>query len=203
MKILNLYAGVGGNRKLLTDADVTAVESNSQLAEVYADLYPNEHVIVSDAHEYLAKHFKEFDFIWTSTPCQSHSSMRQNLAVRFRGTEVIYPDMSLYQEILLLKYNAICPFVVENVKPYYAPLIKPDKYIQRHCFWTNFEVDDVECTRDALRRIQIPDLQEHFGINLDKYKLQGKRQILRNCVYPYLGEHLLNQAKIHYFREAV
>jgi DNA (cytosine-5)-methyltransferase 1 len=35
MRILNLYAGIGGNRKLWTDCEVTAVENVQHIADVY------------------------------------------------------------------------------------------------------------------------------------------------------------------------
>ena len=71
MKILNLYAGVGGNRKLWEDGhEITAVEHNSEIAEVYQDLYPSDKVVVADAHQYLLENYKDFDFIWSSPPCQ-------------------------------------------------------------------------------------------------------------------------------------
>ena len=69
MKILNLYAGIGGNRKLWGDEhDITAVELMPEIAKIYKELYPNDTVIVGDAHEYLRLHFREFDFIWASPP---------------------------------------------------------------------------------------------------------------------------------------
>ena len=41
MKILNLYAGIGGNRKLWEDEyEVTAVENNPHIARIYKDLFP-------------------------------------------------------------------------------------------------------------------------------------------------------------------
>jgi len=194
MKVLNLYAGIGGNRKLWEDVDVTAVEHDYKIAAIYKDFYPNDEIIIGDAHQYLLENYNKYDFIWASPPCQSHSSFRQNICVRFRGTEPEYPDMKLYQEILFLKYNAECSWVVENVKPYYEPLI-PAKLIQRHLFWSNFGITDIEIPNDDIRTAQIPDLQKQIGVNLENYKLENKRQILRNCVEPELALHILNQAK--------
>ena len=191
MKILNLYAGIGGNRKLWGDThEVTAIEINPKIAAIYKDFYPDDNLIIGDAHEYLLKHYKEFDFIWTSPPCQSHSSFRQNICVRFRGTEAKFPDMKLYEEILFLEYNSICPYVVENVKPYYKPLIE-GKLIQRHIFWSNIDLPDIQVKKDNIRKAQIPDLQLKYEFNLSNYKLPNKRQVLRNCVEPELGKQIL------------
>jgi DNA (cytosine-5)-methyltransferase 1 len=193
MKALNLYAGIGGNRKLWRGVDVDAVEINPEIAAVYADLYPDDNVIVEDAHEYLRGHFAEYDFIWSSPPCQTHTSFRQNICVRFRGSEAEYPDMRLYQEIIFLQHNASCKWVVENVVPYYEPLIK-GKIVQRHMFWSNFPIPGVDVEQENLREIQIPELQELHGFDLSKYKLANKRQILRNCVDSNLGLAILNAA---------
>jgi len=102
--------------------------------------------------------------------------------------------MKLYQEILFLKYNAKCNWVIENVKPYYEPLI-PATLIQRHLFWSNFRIININIKNDDIRTAQIPQLQKKLNINLDNYKLENKRQILRNCVEPELGLHIINQAK--------
>ena len=100
MKILNLYAGIGGNRKLWGDEhEITAVENVPEIAKIYQDFFPKDKVIITDAHEYLLQHFKEFDFIWSSPPCPSHSRVRK---ITIHPT--IYPDMKLYGEILLLKH---------------------------------------------------------------------------------------------------
>ena len=50
MKILNLYAGIGGNRKLWEGHDITAVEHNHPIANIYKDLFPNDDMIIGDAH---------------------------------------------------------------------------------------------------------------------------------------------------------
>ena len=58
MKILNLYAGIGGNRKLWGDGhEITAIEFNPEIAKIYQDFFPNDKVIVTDAHQYLLEHF--------------------------------------------------------------------------------------------------------------------------------------------------
>jgi DNA (cytosine-5)-methyltransferase 1 len=194
MKILNLYAGLGGNRSLWSGHEVTAVEYDPGIASIYQDRFPEDTVVIGDAHEYLAKHYAEFDFIWSSPPCQSHSSFRQNIGVRFRGVEPVYPDMSLYQEILFLQYNCKTKWVVENVRPYYKPLIEPSVELQRHYFWANFEIPEQEFQNDKLRGAQIPDLQELHGIDLSGYKIANKRQILRNCVLKEVGEWVLRHA---------
>jgi DNA (cytosine-5)-methyltransferase 1 len=68
--------------------------------------------------------------------------------------------MTLYEEILFLKYNSICPYVVENVKPYYKPLIEAQE-LQRHLLWTNFEIPYIDFKKDVIRTSQIPDLEKH------------------------------------------
>jgi len=199
VKILNLYAGIGGNRKLWKinrGDEVWAVENNPEIANIYHNLFPFDKLIIGDAHEFLLNNYQNFDFIWSSPPCQSHSSFRQNICVRFRGTKPEYPDMKLYQEILFLQNNFKGKWVVENVKPYYEPLIKPTKILQRHLFWSNFEIPDKEFEKDNIRTAQIPDLQKKYGFDLSGYKLSNKRQILRNCVEPELGLHIINSINL-------
>lgn len=194
MKILNLYAGIGGNRKLWgREHQIVAVELDPAIAEIYKNLYPEDDVIIGDAHSYLQEHFNEFDFIWSSPPCQTHSSFRQNICVRYRGTKAVYPDMKLYQEIIFLRANAKCKWVVENVKPYYPPLIAPNKELQRHLFWSNFNIKEKDFEKDNIRQAQIPDLEKAYGFDLSEYKLSNKRQVLRNCVKPELGDHIFRE----------
>jgi DNA (cytosine-5)-methyltransferase 1 len=202
MKILNLYAGIGGNRKLWGDQhEITAVEYDANIAKVYADHFPNDTVIIADAHEYLLENYAQFDFIWSSPPCQSHSSFRQNIGVRYRGVQPIYPDMRLWQEIVFLQYNCKSMWVVENVKPYYAPFIPPTADLQRHHFWANFNIENVNFPKDLIRSAQIPQLQELHGYDLSAYKIPNKRQVLRNCVLPTLGLHIFTQMTTVYIRD--
>jgi DNA (cytosine-5)-methyltransferase 1 len=144
MKILNLYACLGGNRYKWDDVakeagieiEVTAVELDEAAAALYQERFPNDIVIVADAHQYLLDHFKEFDIIWSSPPCPTHSRVR--MSQKNRDTfENKYPDMKLYEEILLLKHQYNGKYVVENVIPYYEPLIQAQKR-GRHLYWSNF-----------------------------------------------------------------
>ncbi len=139
MKILNLYAGIGGNRKLWTDCEVTAVENNPEIAAIYQDFSPDDTVIVGDAHQYLLEHYAEFDFIWSSPPCPTHSRMRL-VSVYEKRSSAIYPDMKLYQEIIFLKQYFDGLWVIENVVPFYEYLIKPSVKLGRHPFWCNFQI---------------------------------------------------------------
>lgn len=201
MKILNLYAGIGGNRKLWGDEhEVTAVEYDEKIAPIYGDHFPKDTLVVGDAHEYLRQHHKEFDFIWASPPCQTHSSFRYNINVRFRGSEEKYPDMTLYEEILFLKYHSKALWLVENVVPYYGAMLDPVKR-NRHLYWANFELPEVPKTGEKIRTQQIPDLEKLHGYDLSGYKLPNKRQVLRNVVDPNVGRLFL-EAAINERREA-
>ena len=201
MKILNLYAGIGGNRKLWGDEhEVTGVEYDEKIAPIYGDHFPKDTLVVGDAHEYLRQHHKEFDFIWASPPCQTHSSFRYNINVRFRGSEEKFPDMTLYEEILFLKYHSKALWLVENVVPYYGAMLDPVKR-NRHLYWANFELPEVPKTGEKIRTQQIPDLEKLHGYDLSGYKLPNKRQVLRNVVDPNVGRLFL-EAAINERREA-
>lgn len=191
MKILNLYAGIGGNRKLWGDEhEITAVEINPDIAKIYKDFYPNDNVILEDAHDFLLKHFREFDFIWTSPPCQTHS-----LAFLGNINKPIfkYPDMKLWQEIVLLRSLFKGKYVVENVKPYYKPILEPTFSIGRHFFWSsNFML--APGIQQNLVEIweSVDKMSKAYKVDLTNYKLdyKFKRQILRNMVVPEIGKYI-------------
>ena len=146
MKILNLYACLGGNRyKWGDEHEITAVELDEELARLYQERFPNDLVIVADAHQYLLDHYKEFDFIWTSPPCPTHSRINISQYTRESWTPK-YPDMKLYEEIIFLDTYYKGKYVVENVIPYYEPLI-PAKKRNRHLYWTNFNLPNIISTR--------------------------------------------------------
>ncbi len=195
IKILNLYAGIGGNRKLWDgDIEVIAIENNKEIAKIYQDFFPNDKVIVTDAHEYLLKHFEEFDFIWSSPPCPSHSRIRNEAGVGCGQNKAIFPDMKLYEEIIFLKHFFKGKWIVENVISYYKPLIKPS-IIQEHYFWSNFIISGKKkSNRGHMGSMKdLEKIKGFEGTDLGKFKVD-KRLVLRNCVEPKLGLHIFNMA---------
>lgn len=193
MKILNLYAGIGGNRTFWDGHDVTAVEACPEIAEVYQKLYPSDTVVVADALTILEHNFANYDLIWASPPCPSHGQYRHNVGVIGKGFDPVMPDMSLYSQIVFLQHYAKGQWVVENVKPYYEPLIKPSFEMQRHYFWANFFVPPKDFEKSAIRtKNKISDFAGHEIIAGSKIK--NKRQVLRNCVNPWVGKHILESA---------
>lgn len=197
MKILNLYAGIGGNRKLWgNDLEITAVEWDASIAEIYKDLYPNDNVIVGDAHQYLLEHYSEYDFIWASPPCPTHSVT--NFFLNPQGI-VRYPDMGLYQEIILLQNFFKGKYVIENVKSYYDPLIKPQES-GRHYFWANFRVPFLKIEKQIGRmngkgqNVARANNLDKLGFDLSKYEHPDKDKLLRNCVAPEIGLAIFESA---------
>jgi len=205
MKILNAYAGIGGNRKDWGDEhEVTAIENNKNIAKIYQDFFPNDIIIVTDAHQFLLEHYKEFDFIWSSPPCPTHSNLRKGLSMN-AGAKAVYPDMKLYEEILFLIGYFKGKWVVENVNSWYEPLIKPYE-LSRHYFWSNFPLPK-KTIRSGKFSItggvnkehgneQVLRLQKEFGVDLSKYSNdeRWKRTLLRNMVNPELGLHIFKCA---------
>jgi DNA (cytosine-5)-methyltransferase 1 len=191
MKILNLYACLGGNRykwnDVKSDIEVTAVELDTELAKLYQERFPNDKVIVSDAHQYLLDHYKEFDFIWSSPPCPTHSRARYWKSSNYdTTTDAVYPDMKLYQEIIFLEHYFKGKYVVENVIPYYEPLISAKKR-DRHLYWTNFALPNDLKSRhfDGLcqTKNEVKKLSKFHDYDFKKYNgSQLINKIARNLV---------------------
>jgi len=205
VKILNLYACLGGNRykwnEVKEDIEVTAIEWDEELARLYQERFPNDKVIVADAHQYLLDHYKEFDFIWSSPPCPTHSVARAYNS----KYETKYPDLKLYEEIIMLNNvsNGKTPrfkgkFVVENVIPYYQPLIVAKKR-GRHLYWTNFNLPNILSQRKnpelGHANNELDAFSEFHDYNFRKYKgKQPTNKIARNLVDYEAGKTILETA---------
>lgn len=198
MKILNLYPGVGGNAANWDDElhEIVNVELDRKIANLLQRLKPNQTVIIGDAHQYLLDHYKEFDFIWSSPPCQTHSKMNKFT----RHNTIRYVDGKLFEEILFLKHWFDGYWLVENVTPYYEAPFKPVK-MGRHLFWSNFELTQIEVKqpKDFINLANLKGKQkmmDWLGIHFDENIYYGTNhcpvQILRNCVHPLIGQSILN-----------
>ena len=203
MKILNLYACLGGNRykwnEVNNDIEVTAVELDPEAARLYQERFPNDIVIIADAHQYLLDHYKEFDFIWSSPPCPSHSRARYwNSSNYDTTTKPIYPDLKLYEEILFLQhYYKTGKFVVENVIPYYEPLIQAQKK-GRHLYWTNFILPNELNDRSfaiSQQKNELKELCKFHDYDFNKYTgEQSVVKMARNLVDYEAGKTIFETA---------
>lgn len=193
MRILNLYACLGGNRYKWDEVarekgieiEVTAVELDPELARMYQERFPNDKVVVADAHQYLLDHYKEFDFIWSSPPCPTHS--RTNYFTNEIRKQKQYPDMKLWQEIIYLKQFCKAKWVIENVIPFYDPFLPEFTQIGRHLIWSNFKISVIEMPKNEIGTM----MKEYVGTGKHAH---DKTLAERNAVNPDLGAHVLNSA---------
>lgn len=118
------------------------------------------------------------------------------MGVRGGYLDARFIDMKLWQEIVFLKNFSKCQFVIENVEPYYHPFIIPDCKMQRHFFWSNFEIKPAKLDKIDVIIKQVSANDTVFGFSLKGRNLKHRKdQILRNCVNPDLGLYILEQAK--------
>jgi len=199
-KILNLYACLGGNRykwdEVHDNLDITAVEWDEELAKLYQERFPNDKVIVADAHQYLLDHYKEFDLIWSSPPCPTHSKVRMSQK-NTDSFKPMFPDMKLYEEILFLEHNFKGKYCVENVIPFYEPLIYAKKR-GRHLYWTNFNLPTNIGERKEGKGIisvtgdEVGKLCKFHDYDFTKYKGNQRRdKVARNLVDFNVGKTIL------------
>ena len=197
MKILNLYACLGGNRyKWGDEHDITAVELDSVAAKLYQERFPNDTVIIADAHQYLLDHYQEFDFIWSSPPCPSHSKI--NITQKTRDVwKPRYPSIMLYEEIIFLMHYFDGKYCVENVVPFYEPLI-PAKKRGRHLYWTNFNLPNKLSNKEYgknLSNMKIKELSKYHDYDFTKYNgKQLRLKMARNLVDYEAGKTILDTA---------
>jgi DNA (cytosine-5)-methyltransferase 1 len=169
MKVMNAYCGLGGNRAAWPDyVKVTAIDTNEECLRVYADRFPQDEIVLDDAHSYILDHHEEYQdgLLWTSPPCQSHGRMMK----ASRHDTKKYFDASLWQEIVLLQHFHTGKWVVENTRSYYEPLY-PAQSVGRHQFWANFLI--------RAQDVHMPDDFIFLGTVADTQKLKD----FHNCQY--------------------
>jgi DNA (cytosine-5)-methyltransferase 1 len=199
IKVLNAYAGIGGNRKLWKGVKVTAVEKDPEIADIYSKFFPEDEMVIGDAHSYLLENFRKFDFIWTSPPCQTHSRIAK-ATYENKNKHPKYPEMSLYQQIILLRQFFAGGWLVENVIPYYKPLIAPSFQGGRHYFWSNFVVRGLNEPKWPINPLKdqtttaLKVMMKWIGLEIDfRPKRKHPCQLWNNCVHPLIGKQILDQ----------
>lgn len=200
-KVLNLFAGLGGNI-LKLDRDkysIVSVEIDAKIAEVNKSNNPNDKVIIDNAMTFLKKDRNEFDIIWASPPCQKHTKMMK--ATRHDVADFF--DPMLWQVIVFLKHFYKGKWIVENVIPYYDCLIKPTCKMGRHLFWSNFDIRPIEVPNikgfiTNSTKADTDRMKDWLGISYEgNLYYKGNHcpgQVLRNCVHPDLGLHIINES---------
>lgn len=199
MNILNLFAGIGGNRTLWGNRHrITSVEFNQQIAYIYHERFPMDTIIIGDAYEYFLKNFDKFDFVWASPPCITHTLLViSNVGQKYKGKNISIklPDLRLYSLILFCQKFFRVYFVIENVKGYYTPLIRPNSEVGRHYIWSNVYIPQLkhgekEIFHTLKESCKVKSIDYEWLI---KQKCKDKLKIAHNCVNPQIGKYILNQ----------
>jgi len=169
---------------------ITAVELDPSVAGAYAKMFPLDNVVKADAHSFLLNNFEDFDFIWSSPPCPTHSKA-QILNCKGKGQSPKYIDCQLWQEIILLKTFYRGVFAVENVVTYYEPLVKPSFKQGRHYYWTS-SADKPAYKKEehAVLRLRksVNELIEQYGLPKSILEdVKDIRRCLRRMLNPKQG----------------
>lgn len=204
MKILILFGGIGGNRTLWGDEhEITAIENDSDIANIYKKRFPEDILYKTDALEFVENKLDNYDFIWASPECKTHSRLNLPLAKQRNKMPVIPDDKSLYGLIRWLKKFCHGMWVVENTQDYLGFLIRPTVNLGRHFYWSNFPIPvkkfsilkDMDhkswrqlCEFHSINPALLPNTLI-WDRNHDK-----RRTILRNCVDYRIGKYILDCA---------
>lgn len=192
MKVLNAYAGIGGNRHLWPASwKITAIELDERVAAEYARRYPDDTVLVEDAHAFVMDRAAEFEAVWTSPPCPTHSRLAKTVAARTGAA--LEPDPRLWEEVEFLRELG-GRYVVENVHTYYAPPIAPDVVTARHYYWTNNPpamLTALHGTGILCPDTRMAEYAEAYGLPPIPHRaLRDSRKAMRNAVVPHEGLEL-------------
>lgn len=189
MKILNLYAGIGGNRKLWSEHSVLAVEIDPIIAKCYQDNFPGDELVIEDAIQFVEENdLSRFDVIWASPPCLTHSQWNM-----VNGPKI--PRVTdIYGLILFFNHTRRDPWVIENVNPWYKTLIPMNFQVGRHYFWSNYPMPSKRFGPSKINYRSFRQLSKEYDLDvkrIEKLTQLRRRQIVRNCVHPEIGKYIL------------
>ncbi len=204
IKILDLFCGIGGvakgfQRYLLEQGmsfEYYAVDVDPKVLRAHKKFNPLSNTILRDAYSFTDDELLEFDFIWASPPCETHS--RLNFYNWGNPKKYKEPDMRFYELIEML-YRLNIPFVVENVEPYYKPPIKPSVKVYRHVLWTNLSIRPfrVDLPNFSDVKDDVKSLTKYHGVPRDVVNTLGTarkaRSALRDMVNPIVSYNIAKQ----------
>lgn len=179
IKFLNTFAGVGGNTELL-DRDkfeVTHIELYSKPTRYLEENFPNDIVLRKNAWRYIPENFRDYDIVWASPSCKTHSRARVfQLSDRYVNGNFELPDERLWMLIKWLKvFGSRMIWIVENVIPFYTSIEIPTALVGRHLVWSNKRIGDKSFEADQII-----------------YKQKGSFD--RDRMNPEIGKYIIEQA---------
>lgn len=128
--------------------------------------------------------------------CQANSRMIRS----GKNRKPRLPDLLLYEFKIWFDCNYKGKYVIENVIPYYQPVIEPTAKIGRHLFWANFPISEdfhINQPKGFINKTTVKGAEElkkwlgiHYKGNLYYNGNHNPGQVLANCVHPDLGKHI-------------
>lgn len=198
MRILDLYAGLGGTAKGIqsvlekkgVDYEYFAIEIDPNVCAAHKINNPRSTVICADVKDWLDK-ITDFDFVWASPPCQTHSIL--NFSNKATGKKTNLVDWSLWHVIDHLQRTENVSYVVENVLIWYNEPFKHNFNLDRHYFWTNLSLLSFEYQKRTKDwgYLSVKGWKEYHQV---EHAITGnKRQQLRNCLHWSIAAGIFEQ----------
>lgn len=211
-KILNLFAGFGGNRSSWKNVQVDAVEIEPEIAKIYKKRFPEDQVFVQDVDSFLRdknNNLEDYDLIWASPPCTTHSQMQK--FPRSETTRIAIPRMDqIYGLMIWFPRNYSGKWVIENVQPYYIAPIPRTVFIDRHYFWANFPIKKTTFRNGTnwkhgkiggimrkpisllIKELDLTPVLADIKATFGRHTKKRYEQVIRNCVDPKVGKYILD-----------
>jgi len=168
--------------------EYVAVDNDRKVLQVHSLLNPHSKTVLEDAWLISDDRLLQYDFVWASPPCESHS------VLCWKRKDKPKPDMRLWWLIRRLRKLKV-PFIVENVRPYYGTILKPTAKAGRHLLWSNLSLKSVQLNSN----VTFYDIHNRRDALVEYHGLPGwvarvaTRDMLRDMMHPQLSYKLAKQ----------